>query len=238
MSKHEAILDRLLLEVDIPEGPGCRRELLDYGEMLYAGLLRQRLTGEKTLEEIVLKQICDSLYLLKFADLKSGSLIDLGTGGGLPGIPLKICRPGLSVHLIDSNRRKMDFLQETVDRMALKDVHFMYGRAETFGQEHSYREQFDYLVSKAVADMKVLAELALPLVRVGGKIYFYKGPRGFDEAEAATYAIEQCGGAICEAAEYSLSGGEKRVIFIIDKIKTTPAQYPRAIGKPSKRPLQ
>lgn len=208
-----------------------------YAELLYKGLSKARLTGERSLKSIIGKQIYDSLYLSKLIKPCKEKLIDLGTGGGLPGIPLKIVMPDCHLFLLDSNKKKTQFLEETVIRLGLKTVKVINERAEIAGNTPGMREQFDLLVSKAVARMNVLLELSLPLIKPGGIAYLYKGPLGEEEAKEAENALEILSGAIGNQWRYTLPGGETRLIYEIIKTGNTPQKYPRPPGKPAKKPL-
>ncbi len=201
-------------------------------------LQKVRLTGEKNAEGIIWQQLYDSLYLLKLTDLNTGlRVIDLGSGGGLPGIPLKICRPGIKMYLMDSSKKKAGFLKEAIDSLGLKDAHILCGRAEEFGKNKDHREQYDLVVCKAVAETAVLTELALPLLKLDGRALIYKGPRGREEAEEAKRALEICGGRISAEWQYDLSGGETRSLYEIKKESFTPHKYPRRPGVPERKPI-
>ncbi|MDW7739239.1 MAG: 16S rRNA (guanine(527)-N(7))-methyltransferase RsmG [Bacillota bacterium] len=218
----------------------CQIEkLLHYSELLFDGLKEQRLTGEKTLEDIINKQLYDSIYPIKLFEIdQSKDALDLGTGGGLPGIPLKICLPTMKFTFMDSNKRKMNFIYRVVQAVELEKVRLLCGRAEYWGQIEEHRERYDYVFSKAVAEMNVLVEYTLPLTRVGGENILYKGPRGNEELLEAFGAVEQCGGEIIDIYDYKLISGEMRKIIRIIKKRKTPEKYPRPTGRPGKKPLR
>lgn len=216
-----------------------RKQLTAYTEMLLDGLKKTRLTGEKTAHDIIWRQIYDALHLLKLTKPDPGaSIVDLGSGGGLPGIPIKICRPDTAVYLMDSSRKKAAFLNEVIQKLGLKGAHVLWGRAEEFGQDSRYREKYELVVSKAVAEMAGLAELALPLLKIGGSALLYKGPRGRQEAAAAERAIAACGGQLTAVWNYKLRNGEERSLYQIKKINSTPLKYPRRAGKPVRTPIK
>lgn len=214
-------------------------QMAQYVSLILRGLEKIRLTGEKSPEEIIWHQIYDSLYILKLTKLKSGlKVVDLGSGGGLPGLPLKICRPGIEIYLLDANRKKAGFLHEVKETLDLEETHILCGRAEEYGQHKDHRESYDLVLSKAVAETAVLAELALPLLKTGGRALLYKGPKGIEEAKAAGKAINTCGGEMAEKWAYNLKSGEKRLLYEITKISTTPPGYPRRAGVPERRPIK
>ena len=210
----------------------------NYIQLLVEELQKQRLVGEKKTENIINKQIYDSLYLLKKVSLKRNSkMLDLGTGGGLPGIPIKIIRQDINIYLMDSIKKKTAFLREAIKCLSLNNAFVLEGRAEEYAHLKKHRQAYDYVCSKAVAEINILAELTLPFIKIGGKAIYYKGPKGNREIETAAEAIELCGGKVNKSIEYKLPAGERRVLFITDKNKETPDGYPRAAGKPQKKPL-
>jgi 16S rRNA (guanine527-N7)-methyltransferase len=235
----QKMISEMLSLLQLERDPVKEEKLLSYVYLILAGLAKQRLTGEKTYADIIYKQLFDSLYPIKTISFRSESrVLDLGSGAGLPGIPLKVYRPEISLYLMDSNKRKIEFLKEVAETLQLKNVHHLCGRAEEWGRVSGYREEFDLVLCKAVAAMAVLAELALPFVKIGGHALFYKGPRGEAEAAEAQNAIESCGGKIERVWQYSLPTGENRSLYLLEKIKETPLKFPRAAGKPSKNPIR
>jgi 16S rRNA (guanine527-N7)-methyltransferase len=235
----EVVLSEALNHLGLALDQRKKELLLKYGALLLQGLASQRLTGEKTIEDLINHQICDSLFPIKKVAFEKGSrIVDLGSGGGLPGIPLAICLPDCKLHLIDSSQKKSSFLEETAQALGLKNVVIITKRAEDCGRHDAHREKYDYILSKAVAEAAVLAELALPLLLPGGKAYFYKGPRGEQEMAAAAKALKVCGGEVTNCYDYKLPEGEIRKIYVIEKIALTPAKYPRPAGKPARRPLK
>lgn len=234
LNQIELLFDNLEIMVD----ENARHNMAKYVNLLVRGNKRSRLTGERTRQGIIEKQVYDSLYPLKYLDLKKGEeLIDLGTGGGLPGIPIKIIRPDLILTLLDSNRKKALFLKETIDVLGLNDVCVINKRAEEIGQELEHREKYKYVFCRAVAKMAVLAELSLPLLANDGEAVLYKGPGGDNELDKAEKAISICGGVLKMVEHYTLKTGEERKLYIIKKINNTPGKYPRKPGMPGKKPL-
>ncbi|NLA11402.1 MAG: 16S rRNA (guanine(527)-N(7))-methyltransferase RsmG [Firmicutes bacterium] len=240
MNRLERQLERALETLGLKVNKEQRSKLLQYIGLLLAGLQRQRLVGEKDGAAFIEKQLVDVLYPFKLMGAPPPGrrrLLDLGTGAGLPGIPLKICFPELELTLLDANRRKINFNRRVAAELGLPGVHFLPGRAEKWGRHPDYREQFDCAVSRAVARAAVLAELALPLVQVGGVLVMYKGKQGLQEIEEAGTAIRLCGGRLERSWCYQLPTGEKRTLFRIVKDEQTPPGYPRRSGKPAQRPL-
>ncbi len=238
-SQRNKVMDEILEDLSLAIGEDERKQLIEYTNCLLEGLKRQRLTGERSAEDIINKQIYDSLYPLKFIEICEGSkMLDLGSGGGLPGLPIKICKPGVHLYLLDSNQRKMKFLEDTARKLRLQNVYYLYGRAEVWGQDNENREKYDIVLCKAVAETKVLAELALPLTKVGGCVILYKGPRGRQEVDNARNAIKICGGEIDQSWNYKMPTGEQRAIYKIKKITKTPQEYPREVGKPGRKPIK
>ena len=199
------------------------------------------LTGITELEEVVSKHFIDSLALVKAVPLQDGrkvSGIDVGTGAGFPGIPLKIAFPNLKITLLDSLNKRIKFLNEVIRQLGLQNVETIHGRAEDFGRDAKYREQYDYCVSRAVANAATLSEYCLPFVKVGGKFISYKANEVEEETKQAEHALEVLGGACVDIQKFQLPDSEmNRAFVIIEKKKKTPATYPRKAGTPSKKPL-
>lgn len=191
-------------------------------------------------EEVYLKHFYDSLTLAKFVDLESKpySLCDVGSGAGFPSIPLKILVPSLEITIVDSLRKRIDFLEKVVDQLGLQGVHLYHDRAENFGQNKQFRDQFDYTTARAVARMSVLAEYCMPLNKKDGVFVAMKASSALEELEDAKKAIAILGGKVRESIDFNLpQGAGERHIILIDKKKETPNKYPRTAGKPNKNPL-
>ncbi len=229
----ERVVEELALETDDVQ----KKQLLLYVQLLIKGLEKQRLVGERNAGRLIGKQLFDSLYPLKIWRISPGSLLDLGTGAGLPGIPLKICLPGQRLYLLDSNRRKINFLRRVGAELGLREVFYLPGRAEEWGRDPCYRERFDCVVCRAVARAAVLAELGLPLTKMGGSMIIYKGSQGDEEMGEAAVSLRLCGGRLEQSRHYRLPTGEKRTLYLIKKIKPAPADYPRRPGLPTRKPL-
>lgn len=207
--------------------------------LLLAGNARLNLTALKSERDIVLKHFVDSLTCLRGGHLDGGfSVLDLGTGGGFPSLPLAIVRPELNITPLDSTRKKIEFVRETAQALNLSGVSPIAGRAETLGQDPAYRAQFDRVVVRAVAALPILAELALPLLRVGGLLVAQKGPLAAEELQAGRRAAEALGGQIQEVEAFELPIlGDGRSLIVIEKVAATPAKYPRREGVPNAQPL-
>ena len=235
---NQLLLENMLTDLQLVLDIGQKEKMLMYVEFIIDGLKRQRLTGEKTADKIINRQLYDSLYPLKLITLHNGSKnLDLGSGAGLPGIPIKICKPELMMSLLDANQRKIKFMGSTVVALGLDSIDFLHGRAEEWAHNDEHREKYDCVFVKAVATTAVLAELALPFLKVGGQALLYKGPRGGREAELAEKAIDLCGGNLEKVWFYNLPTGEKRALYLLRKVKSSPSQYPRSTGKPARKPL-
>lgn len=210
-----------------------------YSELLIEWNQKFNLTAIKEKREIFIKHFLDSLTCFKILP-RSGdySLIDLGTGAGFPGIPLKIVNPGIRLTLSDSIGKKVDFCEIAVKELSLADVKTVHARAEDLGQDVDFRENFNWSVARAVADLSVLTEYLLPLTRVGGHSLVMKGADIQQEVERAKGALSLLGGRIIKIEPFSLpeNSGE-RTLLLIEKVKQTPAPYPRKAGTPAKKPL-
>lgn len=212
--------------------------------ILYRDLLKEwnqkiNITSIEDDEEIYLKHFIDSVLLLNKDNINENKkIIDVGTGGGFPGLPLKIINDNFEVTLLDSLRKRIDFLKEVSQVLNLNNVKLIHGRAEDFGQNKEYRENFDICVSRAVAPLNVLSEYCIPFVKVGGYFAAYKSDNISQEITNSDKAIKELGGRIKEIKEISIPGADIiRKIVIIEKIEPTKAKYPRKAGKPSKDPL-
>ena len=207
-----------------------------YYELLTEWNKKINLTRITEPSEVVSKHFADSLTLLKYCDIKKdGKLIDVGTGAGFPGIPLKIAEPDIQLTLLDSLNKRLNFLNEVCIQLGI-DAKLVHARAEDGAKEPKYRERFDTAVSRAVARLNTLSEYCLPYVRVGGSFIAMKGPElGRELAEAQT-AVKTLGGEISEVREFDLNGSG-RTIVVIKKIKPTPKTYPRHSSKIKSKPL-
>ena len=182
-------------------------------------------------EEVAVKHFADSLTLLNYYDIpKNAKVIDVGTGAGFPGIPLKIARPDINLTLLDSLNKRLVFLNEACNIIGI-DAHTVHSRAEDGGQNVLYREKFDVAVSRAVARLNTLTEYCLPYVKVDGSFVSMKGPDLSEELNEAKKAVKVLGGKIKNISEFELSGAGERTIVQIEKINPTPKAYPRHSSK-------
>lgn len=211
-----------------------------YEEELLEWNTRMNLTAIRDVASIRTKHFLDSFTCsLAWRDRPPESLIDIGTGAGFPGIPLKILYPAMRLTLVDSIGKKVEFCRHIVATLGLENVEVIQARAEELGQNRTYREQFEWAVARAVAQMNVLAEYLLPLVRVGGAALAQKGESAPAEAHASEKAIRLLGGRLRQLVPVTLPGvAEERFLIIIDKIAATPQNYPRRVGVPARNPLR
>jgi len=190
-------------------------------------------------EEFAVKHFIDSITCLKAVSFNDGmTLLDVGTGAGFPGIPIKICRPGLEVILVESQAKKVKFLLKVIREMNLKNITAVHTRAEDIGKNPFYREYCDRVTARAVAGLEILAEYCLPLVKIGGFFLAMKGPKLDEEIIAAKKAVDVLGGEIEKIINLKLPvTGDERNLVVIKKIKQTPEKYPRRRGVPLKKPI-
>lgn len=187
--------------------------------------------------EIEVKHFLDSLTCVKVLEA-SGRLIDVGTGGGFPGIPLKLACPQLQLTLVESTRKKVEFCQHVIQGLALEGVEAIHARAEELGQQDEHRGRYDMAVARAVASMDVLVEYLLPFLKVGGRMVAMKGETGPAEAQQAESAIKLLGGKMQNLVKFELPKiTETRYLVVVEKVSATPAEFPRRPGMPGKRPL-
>ena len=190
-------------------------------------------------EEVNYKHFLDSLLPMKKIEFKENAkVIDIGTGGGFPGLPMKFYRDDLDITLLDSLNKRIKFLKDTIYKTELLKTEAIHGRAEELGRQKQYREVYDYAISRAVSRLNTLVEYSLPFVKVGGYFISMKGPSGKEEAEEAKNAIKLLGGEISDIIEYQLDYEDSdRTLVVIKKISPTPKKYPRGGGKPKNKPL-
>lgn len=213
------------------------KQFYNYMNLLIEWNKKVNLTAITEPDEIILKHFVDSLTISKY--ISDGTkVVDVGTGAGFPGIPLKIVRQDVDITLLDSLQKRINFLDEVINELNLEKITTVHSRVEDFGKNKKYREEFDIATSRAVANLSTLSEYLLPLVKVGGKVISMKGSLIQEELENSKNAIKILGGQIEKVDEFDLPNSDiSRNIVLIDKIKTTPNRYPRKAGEPSKKPL-
>ncbi|WP_270363675.1 16S rRNA (guanine(527)-N(7))-methyltransferase RsmG [Eubacterium ramulus] len=217
-------------------------QFLQYYEMLVEKNKVMNLTGITEYEEVIQKHFLDSLSLIRvIPDIASQKLtvIDLGTGAGFPGIPLKIAFPELEITLMDSLNKRILFLQEVIDALGQKKVSAVHGRAEEMSSNATHRQQYDLCVSRAVSNLAVLTEYCLPFVKKGGLFVSYKSADSDAEIQEGKKAISILGGKLTSVDKFQLPDSDlRRALVCIKKVKDTPKKYPRKAGTPAKLPLK
>lgn len=232
----ETILREGLAALDIPASEEAIGLLAGYGRELARVNTITNLTAIRDEAEAARLHFLDCAALLKEADFRGKTVIDIGSGAGFPGVPLRILQPDISLTTVDSVRKKVDFVQNTCRLLGLDDITCLWGRVEELPE---LRERFDLGVSRAVAELDLLAELSLPQVKVGGMFVAMKGPRCAEEVDEAEFAIKALGGRIAEIRRYTIPDTDvTHAAVIIEKIKPTPLQYPRRYAQIKKKPLR
>lgn len=211
-------------------------QLCNFGDLLLDWNQRLNLTRITDPHEVILKHFIDSMVLGKF--ISGVTFADLGTGAGFPGIPLKILRPDLDIVLMDSLKKRLDFLDVVIKTLELKGIKTVHARVEDFGRDIHYRRHFDTVSSRAVARLPVLLEYALPVLKVNGLLLAPKGSQYETEVAESTKALLLLGGSVEGIEHFSLGeGADHRAIIRIRKVKETPSEYPRQAGTPSRVPI-
>lgn len=215
-------------------------QFIKYYEMIVETNKVMNLTAITDFDEVIVKHFIDSLLIVKELDMnKVDTMIDVGTGAGFPGIPLKIVFPHIKVTLLDSLNKRLKFLDQVISELGLTDIKTVHGRAEDLGQNKEYRENYDLCVSRAVANLSTLSEYCIPFVKVNGKFISYKASDSNEEINQADKAFYLLGGKLKSCLEYQLPCSDmNRVLVVIDKIKETSKRFPRKAGTPSKEPIK
>ncbi len=215
-------------------------ELSIYREILVEWNQKMNLTGIEDEKEVFIKHFLDSVSAISKGYIKEdSSIIDVGTGAGFPGLPLKICFKDIELTLLDSLNKRINFLQEVSTSIGLENVEFIHGRAEDFGKSEEYREKYDIATARAVAGLPILMEFCVPFVKVGGYFVCLKGPNANLELEESKVAMDTLGIEFIEKIDIELPEADlKHNILVFKKVKNTPEKYPRKSGKPAKSPIK
>lgn len=233
--KEEFIQKLNLIEINLDNNQ--LEEFYKYMCLLIEWNEKMNLTAIIEPKEIILKHFIDSLTILNEIEDKN-TLIDIGTGAGFPGIPLKIAKPNLKVVLLDSLNKRILFLNEVINKLELENIETIHARVEDIGKNIKYREKFEIVTSRAVANLAILSEYMIPLTKIGGKCICMKGSSIKDEINESQKAINLLGGKVEKIDEFVLPSTDiKRNIIVIKKEKSTPKNFPRKAGIPSKNPI-
>ena len=231
MNSLKEYLEKLNIEINDRQ----EEQFVQYMNLLVEWNEKMNLTAITEREQVFIKHFADSLTPLMYFDFKGKSVIDVGTGAGFPGLPLKIAEPTIELTLLDALQKRIGFLETVGQDLELENVHYIHARAEEGSRMPEHREQYDIAVSRAVASLNVLSEYDLPYVKVGGKFIALKGPTAYDEGEKA---VEILGGEITSVKEVTLPQTDiTHTIVEITKIKSTDEKYPRRAKKISSSPL-
>ncbi len=233
------IFDKKLALLGIQLTEKQKQQFDKFYELLVEWNKVMNLTGITEYEEVNEKHFVDSVALVKAVSLnEKQNLIDVGTGAGFPGIPLKIVFPHLKVTLLDSLNKRIKFLDTVIEELGLEHIETIHGRAEDFAKQADYREQYDICVSRAVANLATLSEYCIPYVKIGGLFIPYKSGEIEEELSHSEKAITILGGKLDQVIKFELPGSEIGRSFVkIEKVKSTAKKYPRKAGLPSKEPL-
>ena len=233
------IFEEKLNQIGITLNDKQKEQFDKFYELLVEWNKVMNLTGITEYEEVNEKHFVDSLSIVKAIDMNDvKSVIDIGTGAGFPGIPLKIAFPHLKVVLLDSLNKRINFLNTVISELGLENIETIHGRAEDFAKQADYREQFDLCVSRAVANLATLSEYCIPYVEKGGMFVPYKSGEIDEEVEQAKKAVHVLGGKLENVIKFQLPGTEiGRSFVVIKKVQNTAKKYPRKAGLPSKEPI-
>lgn len=224
-------------KLNISWNEGTEKKLMEYMRGVLAWNDKVNLTAITDEEEFITKHLIDSVLCCGFEEYDlARRIIDVGTGAGFPGIPLSIISPDKEFVLADSLAKRLKIIDELARNIGISNIYTVHGRAEELARDKKYRETFDICVSRAVANMRVLAEYCLPFIAIGGHLLAYKGPEAAAELEQAEKAIKILGGRVKRIEPAGLDGFAHNIV-VIEKIKETPAKYPRKAGTPSKEPI-
>lgn len=229
-------LEQLGLAGSVPET--APEQLAQYGELLIEQNKVMNLTAITRPEDVATLHMLDCAPLLDCARLQNRRLIDVGTGAGFPGMVLKILCPSLAVTLLDSLQKRLDWLDSVAAALSVTGVTTIHGRAEEYGLDPTLREQFDFATARAVADLRLLSELCLPFIKVGGRFLAMKSVDSGDELDYSAAALEKLGGKLVGFHDYTIPHTEvTHRVIVVEKVTPTPAGYPRRWAKIQKNPL-
>lgn len=234
------IMNTALSDVNLPFDEETYNKFMQYKDMIKYWNEKINLTAIVEDEQIVKKHFIDCIKIFKFSPLKEAkSIIDIGTGAGFPGIPIKIVKKDMNVVLLDSLNKRVNFLNEVISTIELKNISTIHGRAEDFSRKIEYREKSDAAVSRAVANLAVLSELCIPYVKVGGYFIAMKGPSVEEEIKDGRNAVSILGGKIEDIIKIEIEDSDlNHNLVVIRKVKETPKTYPRKAGTAVKKPLR
>lgn len=234
------ILKKGLEDLGITASDKVLNDFKIYREILVDWNQKMNLTGIEDEKEVYIKHFLDSVSSVKNNYIRDGiSIIDVGTGAGFPGLPLRICLENIELTLLDSLNKRINFLQEVSDSLELDNIEFIHGRAEDFGKLEEYREQYDVATARAVAGLPILMEFCVPFVKVGGHFICLKGPNANLELEESKAAMEVLGIELIEKIDIELPETDlDHNILVFKKVRSTPEKYPRKAGKASKSPIK
>ncbi len=232
------ILKATATDYDIVIGDDLAKKLEVYGRLLKEWNDKINLTAIKDDEGIAVKHFLDCLLVSKVADFKDGmNVIDVGTGAGFPGLVIAAAYPNVNVTLLDSTGKKLKAVENMAEEMGVKNVKIVHSRAEDAGKKPEFREKYDFATARAVAELRVLLEYTLPFVKKGGSFLSLKAAIAKEEIDSATKSLQTLGGKVDAVNEFTLPGGDKRVIIDIKKISQTSPKYPRPSAQIAKKPL-
>ena len=228
-----------LKKLGITLTPGQKEQFDRYYELLVERNKVMNLTGITDYDEVNLKHFTDSLTIVRLKDMSEiSAMIDVGTGAGFPGIPIKIVFPHIETVLLDSLNKRLKFLDEVIEELDLEEIRTLHGRAEDYAKKAEYRDKFDLCVSRAVANLSTLSEYCLPFVKRGGSFVSYKSGESDEEIRQSENAVNILGGKIEKIDKFVLPDTDiGRSLVQIDKVKNTPGRYPRKAGVPAREPL-
>ena len=237
LKEFEEIFNTYLNELEIYLERENIEQFYNYMKLLLEWNEKINLTAITDPKEVIIKHFIDSLTISKYIPQET-TLVDMGTGAGFPGIPLKIYRKDVKITLVDSLNKRIKFLDEVIKKLNLEGIETIHARAEEFGKNPRYREKFDIATSRAVANLATLSEYLVPLVKVSGKCICMKGPDIEEEIQNGKKAIKILGGNISKTDSFELPNTDiKRTVLILDKVEKTPLKYPRKPGMPAKEPI-